>query len=162
LTALAWRIATDTPNYEADDLSGAGAEMTGGRWNNKGSALVYAASSPSLATLETVVHFNAMSLPLNRYLVLIEIPDEIWKARTVAGAMGVGWDAIPEGRVSRAYGESWLKSRASALLCVPSVIMPEDLNILINPAHPDAAKIKAMKKRKLIYDGRLLAPARPH
>src|SRR5713101_8129256 len=63
-----WRIAADTPDYEAHDLSGKGAEKTGGRWNRKGTAMVYASASRALACLETIVHLGSGDpLPLNRY-----------------------------------------------------------------------------------------------
>jgi len=65
-----WRIAAETPDYEAHDLSGKGAEQTGGRWNRKGTPLIYTSVSRALACLETVVHLSSGdALPLNRYLV---------------------------------------------------------------------------------------------
>jgi RES domain-containing protein len=154
---LAWRIGTDTRSYQADDMTGTGAKITGGRWNSAGNALVYAASSRALACLETVVHLGGGGLPLNRYLVQIDVPDAVWKARTVLdlSAAPVGWDALPEGMVSLSYGDSWLLSQSTAILLVPSIVVPEEQNILINPAHPDAALIKAAKVRKWLYDSRL-------
>lgn len=100
-----WRIATDTPDHTADDLSGQGAERAGGRWNARGTPLVYASSSRALACLETVVHLGGgLALPLNRYLVCIELPPDVWAARTVFDvAVQVGWDALPPGRVSIAW-----------------------------------------------------------
>ena len=153
----AWRIGTDTPTYLADDLTGAGAKHTGGRWNTKGNALVYASSSRALACIETIVHLGAGSLPLNRYLVRIDIPDEVWNNSTVLDlpTAPVGWDALPEGMVSLNFGNSWLASHASAILLVPSIVVPEEQNVLINPAHPDTATIKATKIRKWHYDARL-------
>lgn len=154
---LAWRIGTDTRTYQADDMIGTGAKITGGRWNSAGNALVYAASSRALACLETVVHLGGGGLPLNRYLVQIDIPDDVWKARMVLdlSAAPVGWDALPEGMVSLSYGDSWLASLATAVLLVPSIVVPEEQNILINPGHPDAVLIKATKVRKWLYDLRL-------
>ncbi|MFN3458075.1 MAG: RES family NAD+ phosphorylase [Novosphingobium sp.] len=73
-----WRIATDTKDYEADDLSGKVAEITGGRWNDKGTPLVYTSTNRALAALETIVHLNSGGLPLNRYLVEIVIKDDVW------------------------------------------------------------------------------------
>ena len=152
----AWRIATDAPDYEADDLGGAGAETTEGRWHRKGTAVVYTASNIALACLETVVHFGLADLPLNRYLVEIEIPDEVWTAAHVFDASrNVGWDAVPAGRVSLDAGDRWLKSNASALLIVPSVIVPEETNCLINPRHSDAKNISARKIRRWTYDARI-------
>ena len=152
-----WRIATDTPDFEADDLTGKGAEITGGRWNPKGLPAVYASQSRALACLETVVHLNAGGLPLNRYLVAIEVPDAVWSAaETLAPAdLPVGWDAEPPGRASLAWGADWLRARRSALLLLPSVIIPEERNALINPRHPDAAKLVATKVRRWLYDPRL-------
>ncbi|WP_296309718.1 RES family NAD+ phosphorylase [Pseudomonas sp.] len=108
-----WRIATDTPAYEADDLSGAGAKATGGRWNEAGTAMVYTASSRALACLETVVHLNAAGLPLNRYLVEIDVPDDlIASAEVVDPRKLVGWDANPAGRASIAFGTNWVRSNS--------------------------------------------------
>ena len=81
MTLCAWRIATDAPAYEADDMTGAGARLTGGRWNEAGVPIVYAAENRALACLETIVHLNAGALPLNRTLVEIAIPDDLWAAR---------------------------------------------------------------------------------
>ncbi len=157
MTATVWRIATDTRTYEADDLTGAGAKITGGRWNAAGEALVYASETQALACLETVVHLNAGGLPLNRYLVSITIPPALWaSARTeTPGSLPVGWDADPSGRASVQFGSSWLRSAATALLRVPSVIVPDEYNVLINPLHPDASQIVATKIRKWLYDPRL-------
>lgn len=152
---IVWRIAADTPAYEAHDLSGRGAQMHGGRWNRPGRAVVYASSSIALAALETLVHLNAGGLPLNRYLVAIEVPERLWAARAVLSDLPVGWDAIPEGRVSLDLGDAWLRGAASAVLQVPSVVVPEEFNVLINPMHPDAGSIKAVKRRAWRYDGRV-------
>lgn len=155
-----WRIAADTKDYTADDLTGKGAEKTGGRWNEKGTAMLYTATSCSLACLETFVHLNAGGLPLNRYLVSIEIEDDIWSAAQVETptSLPVGWDAEPASMSSIEYGTAWAKSASSLLLSVPSVIVPEEANILINTRHPDAAKIKATKVRKWLYDPRMVRP----
>jgi RES domain-containing protein len=150
-----WRIATDARSYAADDLSGAGARLSGGRWNEVGTAMVYAAGSRALACLETVVHLNAGGLPLNRYLVEIDLPDDMWAAAEVA-ALAVGWDAEPAGHVSIQFGTAWAAARRSALLVVPSVIVPEETNVLVNPAHPDSRRLTARKVRKWLYDPRLV------
>ncbi|RYE77421.1 MAG: RES domain-containing protein [Oxalobacteraceae bacterium] len=151
----AWRIATDTPGYTADDLTGAGAKISGGRWNRPGSALLYCASNISLAVLETFIHLGAGGLPLNRYLVELAIPDDVWERAIVLHAPPVGWDAIPTGKVSLDEGDRWLKANRSALLIVPSVIVQEEWNVLVNPMHADAAAIAARKVRKWTYDPRL-------
>jgi RES domain-containing protein len=157
LSRTVWRIATDTASWQADDLSGAGAKATGGRWNETGIAMVYASETRALACLETIVHLNAGGLPFNRYLVELTIPDEVWGNAQVATANGlrVGWDAEPAGLVSIQFGTAWVRAGGSALLLVPSVIVPEECNVLVNPAHADSARITSVKQRKWLYDPRL-------
>jgi RES domain-containing protein len=157
LSQTVWRIATDTPTYEADDLSGAGAKATGGRWNAAGMAAVYTSQTRALTCLETVVHLNAGGLPLNRYLVEVTIPDDLWTnaQMTTAASLPVGWDAEPAGRTSIEFGTTWIRSGTSAILVIPSVIVPEELNVLINPQHSGTARITAAKVRKWLYDPRL-------
>lgn len=157
MSPTAWRIATDTPDYEADDLTGTGAKQTGGRWNERGLPLLYASESRALACLETVDHLNAGGLPLNRYLVELAIPKALWAAaqRETPDSLPVGWDAEPAGRASIAFGTGWLRAGRSALLVLPSVIVPEECNILVNLQHPASAGIAARKVRRWLYDGRL-------
>ncbi len=157
MSVTVWRIATDTQAYEADDLSGAGAKISGGRWNAAGDAVVYTSETQALACLETVVHLNAGGLPLNRYLVAVTIPLNIWAAaRTeTPGSLPVGWDAEPAGRASIQFGAAWLRSGTSTVLRIPSVIVPDEFNVLINPGHADSNRIVATKIRKWLYDPRL-------
>lgn len=156
----AWRIATDTATYEAHDLTGAGAKASGGRWNEAGVAMVYASETRALACLETIMHLNASGLPLNRYLVEVTIPEEVWARARIesAGSLPVGWDAAPAGRASLGLGTAWARAGGSALLIVPSAIVAEERNILINPAHADSARIVAAKPRRWLYDPLLVPP----
>ncbi|MFC7555345.1 RES family NAD+ phosphorylase [Pseudoroseomonas wenyumeiae] len=135
----------------------AGAKLTGGRWNEKDVPAIYTSESRALACLETMAHLNSGGLPLNRYLVEVTIPDDIWDAREEhdAAALPVGWDARPTGRTSIRFGTDWLRSRRSVLLLVPSVIVPEERNILINPLHPAGGGITARKLRLWSYDPRI-------
>lgn len=155
---VVWRIATDTPHYFSDDLTGAGAKTTGGRWNTKGNAVLYCAATIALASLETVVHLAASGLPLNRYLVRVDIPDDVWARRQELTHLTapVGWDALPAGGVSIGYGNNWLANLGTAVLCVPSIVVPEERNVLINPLHPDAKQVVATKLRRWQYDPRLV------
>jgi RES domain-containing protein len=153
-----WRIASETAEYSADDVSGLGAYRTGGRWNGKNRYVLYCAESASLACLETLVHLGVWNLPLKRYLVGIDIPDALWKSRKSINARTLpdGWNAFPAVQVSTNVGDDWLKRKQSAVLVVPSAIVPEDSIILINPQHPEASKIKAGKVRVWRYDQRLI------
>lgn len=152
-----WRIATDAPTYGSDDLSGKGAELTGGRWNRRGTSLIYASTSIALACLETLVHLSGGdSLPLNRYLVRIDVPSTLWQGRTIfEPATHVDWDAEPPGLVSLDWGTQWAQSLQSLLAQVPSIVVPEETNVLLNPRHADAAQLVAQKIRKWTYDLRL-------
>lgn len=160
MSQIVWRIAADTPDYPADDLSGAGAQATGGRWNEKNSAVLYTSATRALACLETMVHLNASGLPLNRYLVEVTIPDLVWMAaqRETQASLPVGWDAEPASLTSIGLGTRWITSKSSVLLVLPSVIVPEELNVLVNPAHPGAGGITCRKVRKWLYDPRLRRP----
>jgi RES domain-containing protein len=152
-----WRIAADAPSYGADDLAGKGSEITGGRWNRKGTPLVYTSSSIALACLENLVHLGGGDpLPLNRYLVQIDIPEAVWDARTrFDAATHVGWDAEPAGLVSLDWGTQWAQSLTALVAEVPSIVVPEEANVLLNPRHPAARQLVARKVRRWTYDARL-------
>lgn len=152
-----WRIAQDSPDYTSDDPTGAGGKATGGRWNRIGTAMLYCAENISLACLETMVHLKSSGLPFNRYLVRFDIPTATWKAaqRYTKGTAPVGWDARPVGKVGLDFGDNWVATGASALLLVPSVIVPEESCILINPLHADAKGITVTKLRRWTYDPRV-------
>lgn len=154
-----FRIATDARDYPADDMTGTGAKRTGGRWNEPGIAVIYAAESRALACLETIVHLDAGGLPLNRYLVEIEIPDVVWSARRqfLPDTLPIGWDAQPASLTSIGVGTDWLRSGGTPILLVPSVVVPEEHTLLINPAHPDARMITARKVRRWLFDPRMAA-----
>lgn len=151
-----WRIAKQTRDFPASDLGGGGAATTGGRWNSKGRRVVYASGSIALALLETMAHLGDERHPRNRYLVRVSVPDAVWLRRRVASSPPVRWDAEPAGIGSIAYGDRWLGARASVLMVVPSVTVPEEENVLINPEHPHARKLRARVVRRIAYDPRLL------
>ncbi|MGK5045071.1 RES family NAD+ phosphorylase [Janthinobacterium sp. GB4P2] len=149
-----WRIAVETPAYPASDLNGTGARITGGRWNSKGAPVVYCSTSIALATLETVHYLRGGGLPFNRYLVRIVIPDVVWNARQVLDPFPGGWDAIPAGLSGKRAGDGWIAAGKTALLLVPSVIVPDEYNVLLNPRHADAVAITASTVRRWSYDPR--------
>jgi len=119
--------------------------------------MVYASVSRSLACLETVVHLGGgIPLPFNRYLVQIDVPIALWNSRLKFDpARHIGWDAEPAGKVSMNWGTAWVQNKTTLLAEVPSVIVFEEHNILMNPNHPDADKITATKLRKWTYDQRI-------
>lgn len=143
-------------------MGGKGAAAKGARWNHAREQVSYTSTSISLAAWETRAHLGRAGarLPFNRYLVRIDVPDDVWAARAAVAtslftSLPVGWDAIPEGIVSRNLGSAWLASGRSALFVVPSVVIEEENNVLINPAHPDSTRLAAIKVRRFLYDHRV-------
>jgi len=160
---IVWRIAAETRKYSADDLSGGGAAANPGRWNDDGQAVVYAAESRAVAALETVAHVDDGGLPLTRFLVHIEVPDAAWSARDALdeitlSATAPNWDAIPGGHASVSIGAEWLRAKRSLVLTVPSVIIPEECIVLLNPGHLDASKLKPKIVRRFDF-ARVLRPS---
>ena len=154
VTATVWRIAVEAPGYMANDVSGNGAKVTGGRWNSPGVAMIYTSASIALATLETLSYLNPGPLPFNRYLIQFDIPDDVWRSADRLPSLPGGWDAIPAGMTSRQIGDAWIAGATSLLLKVPSVIVPDECNILIHPSHPHVADIYATTVRTWLYDPR--------
>ena len=151
---ILWRIASETRKHAADDLSGAAAAAHPGRWNDSGEPVVYCAPAIAMAVLETAAHIDDVGLPLNRYLVEITVPDDVWalrERRTVA-ALPANWDAVPAGRASVQVGSTWLASLDSPVLVVPSVIVPEEDVVLINPRHLRARSMTAVVRRRFQYN----------
>jgi len=127
------------------DLTGEGARLYGGRWNSPGRPMLYAAESAALAVLEVRVHLDLdwRVLPDDYVLMAIETGDV--EAQTLAET-----PADP-----RAAGDAWLASGRSALLRAPSFIVPESANVLVSPAHPDAARLAVASVRPFAFDARL-------
>lgn len=148
-----WRIGTSTRTYRADDLSVAGAARSPGRWDDTGERVVYCAQTISLAVLETAAHIDDAGLPLNKYLIQIDIPEPVWGAREIlsVAALGPTWAAIPAGHDSVRAGSEWFRSGRSALLLVPSVIVPEESAVLVNAIHAQARGITARIVRPYEY-----------
>lgn len=157
MTVNLWRIAKNTAQYQANDMSGGGAKTVGGRWNSKGSAVIYTSPTIALATLETLAHIGDEIAARNRFLIQIEVPDDVWKARETLDVTRLDptWVSEPPGLATISPGNAWIKGNTAALLEVPSVIIHEEFNVLINPAHPDAVRIKASLIRQFVYDPRL-------
>lgn len=152
-----WRIAAATRHYAADDLSGAGAAQHPGRWNDLAQPVIYAAPAISMAVLETAAYIDDGGLPLNRYLIEIDVPDAVWALceTLVLAALPATWDAVPAGQASVSVGAAWLASLRSPILLVPSVIVPEEPVALLNPRHPACARLKARVARQFEDSGLL-------
>ena len=148
----AWRIVS--ANYKDKAYAGDGARILGGRWNSKGVAVVYTAGSLALASIEMVVNLPTPKL-LQKYIrisaqisldLVLDLPDvdlpEDWQSRPISPS-------------TRAIGDRWVKEQRSAVLRVPSIVVPDEYNYLLNPTHPDFAKIKIGKPIAYYFDPRL-------
>jgi len=150
----AWRL-TRQPHA---DLSGEGARAYGGRWNSPGTALVYASERLSLAILEVLVHTDPDLLPDDYVEVELEIPDRVSRQELRVDDLAEGWRTNVD--LTRARGDAWIRSAASAVLIVPSVLAPAEHNLLINPDHPDAAAVHRASLRPFRFDERLFSRRR--
>ena len=121
-------------------LDGSGAKTYGGRWNRKGHATVYASDSIALAALELLVHLHRSEV-LNRYrLVTLDLPDDEVLVLDDAGLPG-DWREDPAPDSTAAIGTAWLTGGQSLALSVPSVLIPQQRNLLLNPAHGAAGAV---------------------
>jgi RES domain-containing protein len=141
--------------YAAKAFTGEGARIAGGRWNSPGMAVVYTASSASLAILEMLVHLQSQEL-LKRY-VLVEVTfAEALVTVVEPRSLGKTWRKSPPPAAAQRVGDDWLAGTGSAVLRVPSVIVPAEYNYLLNPAHPDFGKITVGPKQPVQLDPRLI------
>lgn len=144
----------------ADDLSGNGAKIFGGRWNSEGLFALYTSSSRSLALLETLAHTPAKMLDNKIYmLITLAIPDNIIPEELDKNKLSHGWDAPDTRPLTKKLGDQFLINKNSLLLTVPSVLMPEENNYLVNTLHPDMKKMKIVFKRRIYFDARLITGA---
>ena len=149
-----WRIATETRTYPANNLSSAGAAKNSGRWNDDSQTVVYCAPTLAMAVLETAAHSTINGLPPNRFVVCIDVPDAIWAKRRVvpASKLPATRRAIPAGMTSVSLGSRWWLKNESAVLVVPSAIVPEESVCLLNSHHGDHAKISIKVVRAFDFD----------
>ena len=142
--------------YLDTTLKGIGAAlMEGYRWNSLNTYLVYTAESRALATLEVSVHLDlSEDLPTDRYYVEIDIPDEVKIFELSMEDLSENWDAKPSILETQFIGDDFVKDNDAAVLKVPSCIVPQEFNYLINPNHPEAKKMTVISKVLLRFDQR--------
>lgn len=140
-------------------FDGTGAALEGGRWNSPGAPVVYAALSYAGALLEILVHAGTNDLPGPHHGVTIDVPAGVAVERLRPESIP-GWDA-PDERASRAAGDRWRTTGRSAVLLVPSVVAaPHDWNAVVDPRHPDAARLVVSAPTPVVWGPRLFARAR--
>lgn len=148
----AWRIIKE--KHAATALSGDGARLFGGRWNSRGIRVVYTSSTNSLAALESLVHLNPPVL-FNYVAIRIEFDDALLET-IPPKALPADWRVEPPPPSSKAIGDAWVREARSAVLAVPSVIIPGEPNYLLNPEHPEFREISISKPAPFAFDPRLL------
>ena len=134
-----------------EDLSGRGAELFGGRWNEKGTPALYTSSSLSLAALEILVHTDKSLPPVNMAYAKIYVPDEMFSLKILR---------LENDEEPVVYGTEWLKEKAGLMLKVPSVILPyeydHEFNLILNPLHEDYKKVFVAEVHDFSFDVRLV------
>ena len=144
-----WRIS------EYISLDGEGGRLADGRWNSAGNPVVYLAASPPGALIEALVHLelDEDDLPPIYTLLHITVPQSL-SIYTMRVPTGNYWMTTPA--LTRKLGDAWLKSQRSALVRVPSAIVPNTFNYLLNPLHKDAHRIRIAESLRAVFDLRLL------
>jgi RES domain-containing protein len=147
-----WRICRR--RYAAAAYAGEGARLFGGRWNSPGVSVVYTSTSLSLAAVETFVHLEPNLRPPDLVSIEADLSDSLATDRLDPSALPARWSRRA-GESLRRFGDGWVRSGKTAALFVPSAAIPGEWNVLLNPAHPDFAKIKLHKPKPFEFDVRM-------
>lgn len=148
----AWRIAK---RQYALDRQGTGARLSGGRWNSSDVAAVYAGLTPEIAALEKLVH-TGDTLPTDLVLVEMSLPDDSkLYQRYMQADLPPGWDDLPSSTVATQIGDKFLLDSIHLGLIIPSAVMPEANNILLNPSHAAFSSVTMVITRLFEFDSRL-------
>ena len=134
-------------------MSGTGGLRAPGRWHNAGAPIVYLAETPAGALLEACVHTSANDFPPKYTLLSVRVDDQIRTEIFDGKALRKDWSDHLD--VTREIGSEWLRSQRSALLLVPSALVPATSNVLLNPLHPDAARIRIDSAYEYPFDVRI-------
>lgn len=156
---LVWRVTRKA--HAEQPLSGEGARRYGGRWNHAGSAVVYTSESLSLAVLEYLVNLPISDLPDDLVSVQIQIPESLPQNRISVADLPDNWRAFPAIEDLKDIGTDWAREAKTAILSVPSVVIPTELNYLINPAHEVTRRIEIVSVEPFALDVRLYRSQKP-
>jgi RES domain-containing protein len=153
LTLRLWRISKR--KYADTAFSGEGARRVGGRWNSRGQGMVYTSGTLSLAALEVFVHMEVEDVGTMLAAVSIEVPTEVAISYLQLSQLPMDWRSIPAPMALATMGDAWFRSAETAILAVPSVVIPVEYNYLINPSHPDYSKFELGSPQSFEFDPRL-------
>ena len=137
-------------------LSGIGARLYGGRWNHKGVAVVYASESRALAALEYLVHVPMSTIPRDLEMMELVIPEQIIPENIDTADLPLKWREYPPPQRLATLGSNWVHSNRSLLLRVPSAVVENEFNVLINPKYEDLKRIRTIGPVRFEFDSRLL------
>ena len=152
---LVWRIVPKRRYSQA--FTGEGARLYGGRWNPPGIRVVYTSATLSLAALEYFVHVSKQTRPDDLVSISLEIPKNIRVERVSESKLPSNWRLYPALDELKEIGKRWIKNSATAILAVPSAVIPQELNYLINPEHADFKKMKINKPIQFNLDERMFS-----
>lgn len=141
--------------WAATSLDGEGARLWGGRWNIPGVAAVYLAESRALAALEILVHAPREALRLEWMVIELEVPDSLID-QVPPSRLPENWRLQPSSHQAQAFGTRWLRDYPNLALRVPSVVIPQEHSLLLNPLHPTMRDLKPGKLRAFRFDSRLV------
>lgn len=147
-----WRIA----RAPLDPLSGEGARLAGGRWNHPGDAVVYTSGTLSLAALEILAHVDPEEAPADLVAAEIDLPGAVAIESVLLESLPPGWNRALDHPACIEIGDRWVRERRVVALRVPSALVPEEQNVLLNPRHRDMARVRVMRRRPFAFDPRLL------
>lgn len=148
-----WRI-TDA-RFARTALSGAGGLAVSGRWHERGVPIVYASETPELAVLETLVNVTEALLPTTLVMLAVDIDRKVRIESIEARNLPTNWRRSPAPAALRTLGMRWLERGKSAALWVPSAVVPMSRNLVINPRHADASRIRIASQVRFPLDARL-------
>lgn len=148
-----WRICRKP--HANDALNGRGGLFASGRWHTKGRRVVYTSGTLSLATLEVLVHVDRDEFPHDFVQIEIDVPDHYEVERIDHDKLPPDWRSYPSSEKLQHLGNLWLEAERTLVLEVPSSVIPEETNFLLNPAHAEARNITIISVRAFQYDPRL-------
>jgi RES domain-containing protein len=154
-----WRVTRKA--HTERPLSGEGAQRYGGRWNHIGVAVVYTSQSLSLALLEYLVNLPMTDLPSDLFSLEIEILDDFPRTEISRESLPATWRNFPGIEALKDIGTSWARDATTPILVVPSVVIPGELNFLINPMHPLSRRINIVSVEPFVLDTRLYTSRKP-
>jgi RES domain-containing protein len=138
------------------DLSGEGARLFGGRWNHQLVPCIYVSATRALALLEYSVNVDIEGMPHLLSIISLEIPEKLIK-ELKTGELPADWKTIPAPSSTKNIGTQFLKALSSPILKVPSVIIEEEFNYVLNPLHKDSSRFKIIDIKEIKFDVRIKA-----